>query len=132
MEIIRQGDVFLELIEKLPKGLTKVEPEKAGDDRIILQHSETSGNHHHFQGNAAVDMYQELDSPLNSKTITPDYGKFIVVKEGTNLFHGKGFVKNPTVGRTGDHHALYIHPGVYRIGITPEISDEEDIMPVID
>lgn len=130
--IIRQGDVFLEQINELPEQLTKVDPELTKDGRIILQHSEVSGNHHHFHGNAAVDLYQEFDSPLNSKTITPNYGKFIVVKEGTDLFHGKGFEANPQLKGTGDHQALRIPPGIYRIGITPEVSDEEEIVRVVD
>lgn len=122
--IIRQGDVFIERIEKLPDGLTKVELDRTQD--IILQDSETSGKGHHFNSNAAVDIYQELDSPIHEQSITPDYGKFMVVTDdNVELFHGSN-LRSPDY-----HHPINLPPGVYRIGITPEY-DEEEIMQVVD
>ena len=136
--VLRQGDIFIKPIDKLPEGLKKFDQKKT-EGRIILQHSETSGNHHHFQSNAAVDLYQMSDEPVYKEgvtTITDNFRKFIVVKgDGATLYHGKSktFHDDPVALKTGDHHALRILPGIYEIDITREYNyDEMEVSRVVD
>lgn len=110
--MIRQGDVLLVPAE-LPEEAIKLETK-------VLQESETSGHHHHFMDDAAVGVYQTREEPSEDLTITPDWGKYIVVKEPAELFHGKGFLRDPNQNGTGDHKALTINPGTYKVIITRE------------
>ena len=108
-----QGDVIIKKIDKLPEGLTFC-------DTKVLQESEVTGHHHHFHPEADVEVWQMESEPTEQLTITPDFGKFIVVREPTKLYHGKGFKEDPAKDRSGDHKALSIEPGVYKIDITRE------------
>ena len=133
-----QGDVILRAIAQLPAGLNKMEnkaPE--GSTAKILQKSETTGHHHHFQGSAAVDMYTRNALALESldfTTITPNEGKYIVVRDtDAILFHGKGFEYNPYARGTGDHNALRVPPGIYEIDIAREYDyDRMTVARVVD
>jgi hypothetical protein len=51
-----QGDVLFRRVERLPKGLTEVEPKSK---RKVVAHSETG--HHHVIDSAGVRMYQGED-----------------------------------------------------------------------
>ena len=115
--VIRQGDVLLCRIDELPAGLKKL-------DNKILQDSETQGKFHHFKQDAAVTVYQMGDEPSEAATITPDFGKFIVVDESTILYRGKGFNPAPSTDTATDHHALSIEPGIYQVRIS-QVYDKE-------
>jgi hypothetical protein len=111
--IIRQGDVKLIRVNELPKDAVKLKGK-------VLQESETSGHHHHFKPDAGVVLYQTKSEPNSDLTITPDFGKFIVVEYESDLFHGKGFIDNPATDGSGDHKALRINPGTYKVVIKRE------------
>jgi hypothetical protein len=111
---IRQGDVRLVPVDSLPASAKEVKGK-------VLQESETTGHHHHFRPDAPVRIYQTKEQPdPAARTITPDLGKFIVVDDVTLLYHGKGFDPQPALRGLGDHHALTINPGIYRIDIKRE------------
>jgi hypothetical protein len=110
-----QGDVLITKIASLPANAKDVTGEQK-----ILQDSETTGNFHRFEPTAPVRIYQTMDTPKNARTITADFGKFIVVEEESLLYHGKEFDLQPEKFGRGDHHALKIEPGIYQIDIVRE------------
>ena len=87
-----QGDVYIERINKLPGGLTRVE---AAEGKLIIAHSETG--HNHVMDARDVEMYR-LPEEI--------YECFLVVKEPTALEHLRSF----------DTHEPIMHePGIYRV-----------------
>lgn len=136
-----QGDVVLKQISKLPKNTVQMTSKlKSGvGGGKILQQSETTGHHHHFRGTALVDLYTtsrdtDVLSTLDFTTITPNEGKYIVVRD-TNalLFHGKDFDFNPHAKGTGDHNALSVPPGIYEVDIVREYDyDKMEVTRVVD
>ena len=121
-KIIRQGDIQLVPVTKLPKSA------KLQKDEHILQASEVTGNFHKFRPDAKIKIFQTKEDPdLNH--ITPDLGKFVEVKDGTFLYHGKRdeYVKNPGL----DHSALKVEPGLYQVRITREYS-RKGIKKIVD
>lgn len=121
-----QGDVILKKVSKLPSNM-----ETFNTKTKVLQESEVTGHHHHFKPTALVDLYipTEVERSTDNldklfTTITPDLGKYIVVKEDALLFHGKGFDVAPAENGTGDHKALSIPAGIYKIDIAREYDYE--------
>lgn len=112
-DIIRQGDVILVPVGEIPSEAKKVKDK-------VLQHSEISGHHHHFRQDSSVTLYQVGKQPLDQLTITPDFQKYIEVAEPELLYHGKGFVEQPAATGTGDHNALSVQPGLYKVVIKRE------------
>lgn len=125
----QQGDVIIKPIKELPSGLKKIEGK-------VLQESEITGHHHHFAPTAKVEVYmegEERQAGNSVSTITPNFGKYIVVEEPAQLFHGKGFEEMPEKTNSGDHHALKIPAGVYEIDIVREYDyDLEETGRVVD
>jgi hypothetical protein len=117
MEKYIQGDVILIKVAELPATAERVEiEERVG--RLVLQESEVTGHFHHFMPDADVELYQDTTFVPTNKTLTPDKGKYLVINaKTTKLFHGKGYEENPTENRTGDHKALPVPPGIYKIRI---------------
>lgn len=111
--MIRQGDVLVIKVKELPEGATKL-------DTKVLQDSETMGKFHRFHPEADVEVYQTRQEPSEELTITPDFGKFVVVNSPSLLYHGKGFHEQPSTKHDVDHKALLIEPGVYKINIKRE------------
>ena len=52
-DIIRQGDVFLVAIEKLPEEMTPLSPRE--DGKVVLALGEVTGHHHRIEGGTAID-----------------------------------------------------------------------------
>lgn len=90
-----QGDVLIERIETLPKGLKEVAPENGG---YVVAHSET-GHHHIIEARPTVRMYR-LPEEI--------YEAFLVVEgdEAIDLQHKRSF---------DTHETLTISPGTYRV-----------------
>ena len=112
-KVARQGDVDIYRVTEIPENAKPLKGK-------ILQESETTGHHHHFKKDAPVKLFQTLDSPDKSNTITPDLGKFIQVEEDTFLYHGKGFDPQPALKGNGDHDRLALKKGSYQVVITRE------------
>jgi hypothetical protein len=110
--VARQGDVNIFRVEEMPENLKPIEGK-------VLQQSETTGHHHHFKKDAPVRLFEE-GTVNKSNTITPDTGKYFVVDEDTLLYHGKGFEPMPSKTKTGDHDAINLPAGNYKIVITQE------------
>jgi hypothetical protein len=119
-KVIRQGDVQLVPVKKLPANVKPV----AGH---ILQASEVTGNFHKFKPvktaqQQPFQIYETGEGHVMARaaenTITPDTGKFVEITETTLLYHGKKdqYVKNPGF----DHQALTVFPGLYEVRITRE------------
>jgi len=125
-EYVQQGDVLVKKIKALPSDLAK-------QDTKILQESETTGHHHHFMQDAPVTVYQRNAQPSDDKTITPNFGKYIVLDKAAFLYHGKVFEKQPAKSGTGDHDALKIPAGIYEIDIVREYDyDRNEAVRVVD
>ena len=137
---IVQGDVILKRVDKLPGNLKLVEKTRnTGESQkgLVVQFSEVTGHHHHFR---EVDLdYVNLfvSNPVNDTsdtaksdpsvrqganftTITTDEGKYLEVKQQVKMYHGKGFLEAPSKTGVGDHNALVIDPGLYKIDIVRE------------
>ncbi len=114
---IIQGDVILRRIDLLPSNLKQVkQTEKTG---LVVQFSEVTGHHHHFRGEADVELYEGSTTTQElARTITEDLNKFLVVKSATKLYHGKSFTESPSKDGSGDHDSAVIDPGIYQILIT--------------
>jgi hypothetical protein len=93
----RQGDVLIEQIAELPKGLTRQKP--AGS-RIILAHGEATG-HHHSVGIDAADWWKNA---------------------GGEQFLS---VKGPALVEHQEHAAIELEPGKYRVTRQREYSPAE-------
>ena len=113
---IIQGDVILKRLTELPAGVKLVK-----ENANILQASEVTGHHHRFKPDSTVKLYQgNIESEVNTNTITLNEAKFIVVEEDSVLFHGKKFEYDPASTGTGDHKALTVGPGIYYVDIVRE------------
>lgn len=108
-----QGDVILVKVGELPASAVQQEFTKK-----VLQMSEVTGHHHHFHPTASVDLFIDSQFVPSEKSVTPNLGKLVLVRdEDALLYHGKGFDAIPVARGTGDHEALRVPPGVYRIDI---------------
>lgn len=90
-----QGDVVLRQTDKLPKGAKLMETK-------TLQESAVTGNCHHFAKGSAVKVFTVKDE------------KFVQVSKASELLHGK------KDGGAGDHLALTVPKGVYKVSIVRE------------
>lgn len=126
MNTIRQGDVVFTKVSELPEGAKSIKGK-------ILQESEVTGHHHHFKPTADVGLFQVGETPQGN-TITPDFQKYVVVNSIYEmLYHGKGFDPAPAIARTGDHEALKIDQGIYKINIVREYDYESnEVRNVVD
>lgn len=120
--MIRQGDVLIKPIDKLPEGLVKATDK-------VLQESETTGHHHHFKPDAAVAVYRTPETQYTIDEggiirITANKQTYMEVTEDTYLYHGKLFDYQPHAKGTGDHDAVIVPPGVYEIDIIREYNPE--------
>lgn len=87
-----QGDVLIQKIDALPKGVVEVVPE---GNRVIVTHSETG--HHHVMDRRTVKMYR-LPEEI--------YECFLEVSAPTALEHLRPF----------DTHEPILHqPGIYHV-----------------
>ena len=55
-KIIRQGDVLIRRIKKLPE---KTTPAPAENGRVVLAHGEATGHHHSFALSDRVALFRE-------------------------------------------------------------------------
>lgn len=123
-----QGDVVLVPIDKLPDGAVEQKFEKK-----VLQESEVTGHHHHFRPTAKVGLFQDANFASSEKTITPNMGKFVLVYEDSELYHGKEFDANPHALGRGDHKSIKVPAGLYRIDIVREFDyDRHEVSRVRD
>ena len=91
----RQGDVLIEHVATIPKGVKKQEP-IAG--RIILAHGEVTGHHHSIDADKA-DWWKSGDD------------QFVTVKEQSEVVHQ-------------EHATVTLPPGKYRVLRQVEYSPE--------
>ena len=82
--MIRQGDVLLRKITKLPEGM---KPSQPIDGRLILAYGETTGHHHSVTANVA--------------TLFEDGNKMVLA------------VREPTILDHQEHAQVEIMPGIY-------------------
>lgn len=99
-----QGDMLITRVEKLPDGLTVVQPEGGN---FILTHSET-GHHHVTRAEPGVQLYQSANDPLLAYLVVDN-------TKSTEVRHLREF---------DTHKTLRIDSGVYRINRQREDSPE--------
>jgi hypothetical protein len=91
-KVCAQGDILIEKIGKLPKGVDLVAAERG---KVIVAHSETG--HNHVMDAGSVTMYRLPDSIMDC---------FLVVKEATALEHLRPY---------DTHETIMFEPGVYHV-----------------
>ena len=101
MKIIRQGDVCLVQVKKLPEGCTEIAPENG---RIVLMHGEVTGHAHAIAdwgsaGKIASDAIG-LAGRRARLLRAPDGSRFLEVGKPVSLKHE-------------EHTAHQIPPGIY-------------------
>jgi len=89
-----QGDVMIQRVAKLPKGLVENASQEGGAN-LIVTHSETG--HHHVMDRASVTMFDNPDNALEG---------FLQVHRATQLSHLRPH---------DTHESIAFDPGVYRI-----------------
>jgi len=93
----QQGDVLVFDEKKLPKGLSKVGPEKMNKGRWIVAEGEATGHAHAIADTEKVEMWEAEDGTV-----------WLNVIEAVELVHE-------------EHGIQTLEPGVKRIGIVKEI-----------
>jgi len=130
----QQGDMLFLQIDALPETAVPANWLCPLEKGKVLQESETTGNYHRFLGNAAVDIYSapEEGATPGATPITPNRGLYLVVRETTELFHGKHYDHEPALRGGGGHKSLTLLPGVYKVGVVEELDDMDTIKRVVD
>ncbi len=101
---IRQGDVLLVPVKKLPDGLKEVGRDRHG--RLIVAEGEATGHAH-----CITDRFADLFVPQDLEEMSD---RFLVVSE--------------TVGLTHDEHdTLTVPPGIYRLPAQRQYAPEAPV-----
>ena len=93
---MRQGDVGIIVVDKLPDGAKELPREKG---RVVLAHGEVTGHAH---------------------TITSPHATFFEAKDGRRFLEAR----NPLVLRHEEHADVRIAPGIYQVRIQREYTPE--------
>jgi len=112
---IRQGDVFLQPVDRLPEGAVEVPAERG---RIVLAHGEVTGHAHAIADHteqraapigetAAAEIVEALIARCKAKLYEHNGDRYLVVQEPVSLTHE-------------EHTAHTIPPGVYEIPLQME------------
>lgn len=113
---IRQGDVLLVPVEKVPDGLRLANRDK--HNRLVLAEGEAHGHAHALRDLGVTGFLKETaERDANSAMI--DY--IIVGGDGADLKH------EYVDGRKADHDAAKVEPGAYRVVQQREFIDEKSI-----
>lgn len=100
MKVLRQGDVLIVQVAKLPDSVTEVPTEKG---RVILAHGEVTGHAH------AIAVTKKAPC---AKLWSANAERFLQVMESTSLKHE-------------EHSPINLDPGIYHIAIQTEYTPEE-------
>lgn len=106
MNIIRQGDVLLNPVKKLPAGCVELPLDKG---RIVLAYGEVTGHAHAIADHGVRQIGPEAAAEIAEAAIArarlwcaPNGERFLEVREPVNLTHE-------------EHIAHTIPPGVYQV-----------------
>jgi len=102
-QILRQGDVLLELVAALPKGAKDVSPE----GRIVLAYGEVTGHAH-----AVYPETQRAPAKMPARLWDAGAERFLQVVEKTALRHE-------------EHAPVPLEPGIYKVTTQREYHPEE-------
>src|SRR5574337_520249 len=118
---IRQGDVQLQPVSKLPEGCKELPPE---GDRIVLAHGEVTGHAHAIYDHimqpevtpgAADEIAEAAIARAQSKArlwAAPDGSRYLEVSEAVTLSHE-------------EHTAHTLPPGIYKLPVQMEYQPQE-------
>lgn len=113
--IIRQGDVALVTVSKLPEGAT-LAPDQ--EKKIVLAWGEVTGHHHRIEDHvssvgpaAAAEMVEALIARCKAKLYEHKGDRYLVVEEPVNLTHE-------------EHTKHTLAPGIYELPVQVEYSTE--------
>lgn len=114
---IRQGDVFLHQVDRLPDGAIEVPAERG---RIVLAYGEVTGHAH-----AIVDHgQQQLSAPMIGETAAAEVVEALIARCKAKLYAHRGdrfLVVEEPVNLTHEEHTPHIiPPGVYEIPVQME------------
>lgn len=96
-----QGDILIQRVKELPKGVVPVEPENG---RVIVTHSETG--HHHVMLAERTKAYKLPNSIMDI---------FLAVEEGDVLEHLRAH---------DTHESIKFSPGIYHVRRQREYTPE--------
>lgn len=104
---IRQGDVLLTPVEKMPSGCTLIDGQ---EKKIVLAWGEVTGHHHRIEDHvatpgAAGEIAEAAIERAKSKArlwAAPDGSRYLEVTETVTLRHE-------------EHTAHTLHPGIYHL-----------------
>lgn len=112
---LRQGDVYLQQIDKLPDGAKEV-PLEGG--RIVLAHGEATGHAH------AIADHVEARAPAMGPIAAAEIAEALIARCKAKLFEAGGdrylVVEEPVSLTHEEHEPHVIPPGVYELPIQCE------------
>jgi hypothetical protein len=129
---LRQGDVYLRRIDKLPDGAKEV-PLEGG--RIVLAYGEVTGHAHaiadHTEAQvpaigetAAAEIVEALIARCKAKLYQHGKRRYLVVDEAVNLGHEEHRVDATAFPQfrdfAGDGGKTIVPPGIYRLPVQVE------------
>lgn len=109
---IRQGDVLLKPVTKLPDGCKEVPND---NDRIVLAYGEVTGHAHAIADHRPALRAGEIADAAIARAslfIAPSGERYLEVRETVSLSHE-------------EHSTHVINPGIYRLPIQVEYSPAE-------
>lgn len=130
---IRQGDVYIFAIDKLPEDLQIIEPI---NNQNLLALGESTGHAHAIKASDSI-FYAANDNLINlarkhglsePRNIV---GGLRIIVDNTQLWHGTP-KKNATEPTDPDHDAINLPAGDYIVCLPREYSDEEEFVRVAD
>lgn len=112
----RQGDVFIEKIAELPKGVEPEEPMAGYEDKVVLAFGEVTGHHHRIRrGSKKNPAVRAFRMSSTSRSDAEQDRRFIEIVRRGRVEHE-------------EHTAISLEPGVYEISIQREYDPEGDVI----
>jgi len=118
--IIRQGDVLLTPVNKLPAGCTEVPLDRG---RIVLAYGEVTGHAHAIadHGQAVRPMGETAAAEVADAAIARAKARLLVAPSGERFLE----VREPVSLKHEEHTAHTIPPGIYQVPQQVEYSPAE-------
>lgn len=113
---IRQGDVQLQPVAKLPEGCTELPPE---GNRIVLAHGEVTGHAHAIYDHIDQETNPEAASEIAEAAIAR--ARLWKAKDGSRYLE----VTKPVTLRHEEHTQHTLNPGIYKLPTQVEYTPAE-------
>jgi hypothetical protein len=114
--MLRQGDILLVPVEKVPDGLSEVPRE---DGKIVLAEGEATGHLHAIEDEKATFLAKDPDSPMDRYLVVKEAEAIAAEAAGVALTHP-------------EHDTVTLEPGAYEVRRQQEYSQAGGIDLVAD